>query len=183
MILGKSPLSPESQLIIRAVQNGATTLAESFLFMVAAGLVIGETWRSNRKEGKRRDDVRDRLEGLEENMQSIKDLLERGGSWKESIDEVKERYVMQWVNLIVRNEDFERILSTVVNNGLRAGWLSLGHGDGLGEMLPMLDPSKRPITKTIDAAPVTDNTVDSPLMPDPEPALQKTSDTAVHDEV
>jgi hypothetical protein len=77
---------------------------------------------------------------------------------------------LQWVKLIVRNEDFERILSTVVNNGLRAGWLSLGHGDGLGEMLPMLDPSKRPITKTIDAAPVTDTTVDSPLMPDPEPA-------------
>jgi hypothetical protein len=47
----------------------------------------------------------------------------------------------------------------------------------------MLDPSKRPITKTIDAAPVADTTVDSPLMPDPEPALQRTSDTAVHDEV
>ena len=77
----------------RAVQNGATTLAESFLFMVAAGLVIGETWRSNRKEGKRRDDVRERLEGLEENMQSIRDLLEKGGAWKESIDDVRERYV------------------------------------------------------------------------------------------
>lgn len=61
--------------------------------MVAAGLVIGETWRSNRKEGKRRDDVRERLEGLEENMQSIKELLEKGGSWKESIDDVRERYV------------------------------------------------------------------------------------------
>jgi hypothetical protein len=84
---------------------------------------------------------------------------------------------------MVRNEDFERILSTVVNNGLRAGWLSLGHGDGLGEMLPMLDPSKRPITKTIDAAPITDHSADSLLMPDPEPALQKTSDTVIHDEV
>ena len=94
MIPGRSLLRSWSQLIIRAVQNGATTLAESFLFMVAAGLVIGETWRSNRKEGKRRDDVRDRLEGLEENMQSIKELLERGGGWKESIDEVKERYVI-----------------------------------------------------------------------------------------
>lgn len=42
-----------------------------------------------------------------------------------------------------RNEDFERILSTVVNNGLRAGWLSLGHNDGLGDMLPLLDPAKQ----------------------------------------
>jgi len=41
-------------------------------------------------------------------------------------------------------------------------------------MLPMLDPSKRPVTKTIDAAPVTDTTVDSPLMPDPEPASKPT---------
>jgi hypothetical protein len=79
---------------IRAVQNGATTLAESFLFLVAAGLVIGETWRSNRKEGKRRDDVRDRLEGLEENVKAMRDLLEGGGAWKESIDEVRERYVI-----------------------------------------------------------------------------------------
>jgi hypothetical protein len=93
MIPGRPALRSVSPLTTRAVQNGATTLAESFLFMVAAGLVIGETWRSNRKEGKRRDDVRDRLEGLEENMQSIKELLERGGGWKESIEEVKERYV------------------------------------------------------------------------------------------
>jgi hypothetical protein len=73
------------------------------------------------------------------------------------------------------NADFERILSTVVNNGLRAGWLSLGHGDGLGEMLPMLDPSKRPMTQTIDPAPIPDTSVDSPLLPDPETA-QTSSD-------
>lgn len=62
--------------------------------MVAAGLVIGETWRSNRKEGKRRDDVRERLEGLEENVQSIRDLLQDGGTWRESIEDVRERYVL-----------------------------------------------------------------------------------------
>lgn len=77
--------------LCRAVQNGATTLAESFLFIVAAGLVLGETYRSNRKEGKRRDDVKERLESLEENVQSIKDLLEKGGAWKESIDDVRQR--------------------------------------------------------------------------------------------
>jgi hypothetical protein len=77
--------------IARAVQNGATTLAESFLFLVAAGLVLGETYRSNRKEGKRRDDVRERLEGLEENVKSIRDLLENGGAWKESIEDIRQR--------------------------------------------------------------------------------------------
>jgi hypothetical protein len=73
--------------------------------MVAAGLVIGETWRSNRKEGKRRDDVRDRLEGLEENVQSIRDLLQDGGAWRESIDEVRERYVFAILNLCHRREN------------------------------------------------------------------------------
>jgi hypothetical protein len=79
-----------------------------------------------------------------------------------------------------RNESFEKILSTVVNNGLRAGWLSLGHGDGLGEMLPLLDPSNRPVVKTIDPAPVSsvssindESTGDSPLMPDPGPVKQE----------
>jgi hypothetical protein len=81
-----------------------------------------------------------------------------------------------------RNENFERILSTVVSNGLRAGWLSLGHNDGLGEMLPMLDPSNRPITKTIDAAPVANDTADSPLLPDPEPAQRITTDKSVYSE-
>jgi hypothetical protein len=48
----------------------------------------------------------------------------------------------------------------------------------------MLDPSKRPITKTIDAAPVTDHSVDSPLMPDAEPAQQtRSTGDVVHDEV
>lgn len=73
------------------MQNGATTLAESFLFVVAAGLVLGETYRSNRKEGKRRDDVRERLESLEESVQSVRDLLQNGGAWKESIDDVRQR--------------------------------------------------------------------------------------------
>lgn len=75
----------------RAVQNGATTLAEAFLFLVAAGLVVGESYRSNRKEGKRRDEVKDRIEGLEENVKSMRELLENGGSWKESIDDMRQR--------------------------------------------------------------------------------------------
>jgi hypothetical protein len=48
-------------------------------------------------------------------------------------------------------------------------------------MLPMLDPSNRPATKTVDAAPIADTTIDSPLMPDPEPAVKSTS-TSTKDE-
>jgi hypothetical protein len=74
----------------RAVQNGATFLAESFLFAVAAGLVLGETWRSSRKETKRRDDVRERIEALEEEVRRSKEQLE-GRGLKDEIGELRER--------------------------------------------------------------------------------------------
>jgi optic atrophy 3 protein len=48
----------------RAIENGANFIAESFLFGVAAALVIGETWRSSRNQSRRRDDVDDRLDDL-----------------------------------------------------------------------------------------------------------------------
>ncbi len=81
--------------IVRAVQNGATTLAESFLFVVGIGLVLGESYRSSRKEGRRRDEVQDRLEGLEGEMKGIRALLEGGGAWETGLGETRDRLV--WV--------------------------------------------------------------------------------------
>lgn len=75
------------------MQSGATTLAESFLFIVGAGLVLGESYRSSRKEGKRRDDVQDRLEGLEGEMKGIRGLLE-GGAWETGLEEIREQCVL-----------------------------------------------------------------------------------------
>ena len=75
------------------MQNGATTLAETFLFVVGAGLVLGESYRSSRKEGKRRDEVHDRLEGLEGEMRVIRSLLEGGGGRGNGLEEARERYV------------------------------------------------------------------------------------------
>lgn len=46
-------------------------MAEGFLFFVGAGLVIGESYRSSRKEGKRRDMVAERLEDLETALEKI----------------------------------------------------------------------------------------------------------------
>jgi hypothetical protein len=50
-----------------------------------------------------------------------------------------------------RNDNLERVLSTVVTNGLKAGWLALGHNEleggvgeyaygGGGSVLPLLQP-------------------------------------------
>lgn len=60
----------------RAIENGANAMAEGFLFGVAALLIIGETWRSSRNTSKRRDDVNDRLETLQADVDGLKSHLE-----------------------------------------------------------------------------------------------------------
>jgi hypothetical protein len=55
------------------VQNGANTIAEGFLFFVGAGLVLGETYRSSRKNANRRDLVAERLDSLESEIQTLRD--------------------------------------------------------------------------------------------------------------
>ena len=62
-----------------AIDNGANFLAEGFLFTVAAGLILGETWRSSRNQSKRRDDVDDRIEDLQV---QVRELGERIGRWE-----------------------------------------------------------------------------------------------------
>ncbi|EIW68995.1 hypothetical protein M231_06843 [Tremella mesenterica] len=115
---------------VRAIQNGATFLAESFLFLVGAGLIVGETWRSSRKETRRRDEVHERLDNLEEDVKSIRGLLE-SATWREGVDDLRER-----------SEKLERVLETVISNGLKAGWLGLGHSDESGEGLPLLQMNR-----------------------------------------
>ncbi|WVQ78865.1 hypothetical protein IAT38_000956 [Cryptococcus sp. DSM 104549] len=111
----------------RAIQNGATTLAETFLFLVGVSLIAGESVRSSRKEGKRRDKVQDRLEGLEEEVKRLSEMLQ-----------AKQAEEMEGVEAIrQRSEDMEKVLSTVVNNGLKAGWMSLGHKES--EVLQLLE--------------------------------------------
>jgi len=41
-----------------------------------------------------------------------------------------------------RNANLERVLTAVVENGLRSGRLALGHQDGVGEVIPLLQASK-----------------------------------------
>lgn len=63
--------SLESRADNRAVQNGANTLAESFLFAVGAGLVLGETYRSSRKNAERRDNVAEELAWLRSRVEEL----------------------------------------------------------------------------------------------------------------
>ncbi|RMD40317.1 hypothetical protein DV735_g4809, partial [Chaetothyriales sp. CBS 134920] len=65
------PNKPKSQPRIRplseakAIESGANFISETFLFGVAASLILLESWRSRKKESTRRDDVAERLADLE----------------------------------------------------------------------------------------------------------------------
>lgn len=50
----------------KAIESGANFISETFLFMVAGGLILFESWRSRRKESTRRGDVEERLAVLEQ---------------------------------------------------------------------------------------------------------------------
>jgi len=59
----------------KAVEMGSNFISETFLFGVAASLILFEAWRSRRKENTRREDVADRLSDLEESENAARRAL------------------------------------------------------------------------------------------------------------
>ena len=59
----------------KAVESGANFISETFLFAVAASLILFESWRSRRKENSRREDVADRIAELEESERAARRAL------------------------------------------------------------------------------------------------------------
>ena len=72
---------------LRAIQNGANALAEGFLFSVAAGLILAETYRSSRSNTKRREDVDDRIEVLEERLAKAHTMIQQLEEKIQSVEE------------------------------------------------------------------------------------------------
>jgi myosin-1 len=56
----------------KAIDSGANFISETFLFLVAGGLIVFESWRSRRKENTRREDVQDRLIELEQSEKAAR---------------------------------------------------------------------------------------------------------------
>lgn len=84
----------------KAVTNGANALAEGFLFTLAAGLIMGESYRGSRSRAKQRDKTE---EGLEELTLVTKALAEKIGLDYASIERrVKE---MQEVQEAIRESE------------------------------------------------------------------------------
>ncbi|KAG7095602.1 hypothetical protein E1B28_006331 [Marasmius oreades] len=96
----------------RAIESGANALAEGFLFTVAAVLIIGESWRSSRNQSKRRDNVDDKLEDLDNRVAEVATQFNGLVSQMEEQLEEERR----------RNDELSRILQRMVEIGLRGGW-------------------------------------------------------------
>jgi uncharacterized coiled-coil protein SlyX len=128
-----------SQHSSRAIQNGANALAEGFLFTVAASLILAETYRSSRSNTKRREDVDDRIEDLEEQLAKAHAIIQRLEEKVRNVEEQEDiesaRFVFQPLYLFIdtlglitggpftsRNQEISRILARIVDIGLRGGW-------------------------------------------------------------
>lgn len=59
----------------KAIESGANFISESFLFIVAGGLILFESWRSRNKESTRREGVEGRLADLEQSEQAAREAL------------------------------------------------------------------------------------------------------------
>lgn len=69
----KPKIKPLSET--KAIETGANFISETFLFSVAAGLILFESWRSNRKAQNRRDKVSEQLSDLEEENKAARIAL------------------------------------------------------------------------------------------------------------
>ncbi|KAL4925515.1 OPA3 family protein [Aspergillus undulatus] len=80
----------------KAIESGATFISEGFLFLVAGGLILFESWRSRRKENTRRDDVAARLAELEETVEVYREAfisLEKSGDLPQSSRRILQRVI------------------------------------------------------------------------------------------
>lgn len=86
----------------RAIELGANFFSEAFIFGVAVGLLMVEAWRSRRKESARRDDVADRLEQLELEVEGLRSRLdpdlEDEMTLVEKVREARARKTWSWWN-------------------------------------------------------------------------------------
>ncbi|KAI0689840.1 optic atrophy 3 protein-domain-containing protein [Cytidiella melzeri] len=111
-LLGEAPKAIRPLSETRAIENGANTLAEGFLFGVAALLIIGETWRSSRSQSKRREGVDDKLDELQAQVESLTQRMDAMATASEE----------RWLGERDRNDELTRILERIVEIGLRGGW-------------------------------------------------------------
>lgn len=116
--MGENPKHIKPLSEAKAIQNGANTLAEGFLFAVAACLIVAESWRSSRSQSRRRDKVDDHLDELTGKITEVQRQMEERSSKEEE----------RWKEESHRNDELARVLSQILDLGLRGGWVEISEG-------------------------------------------------------
>lgn len=57
---------------VKAIETGANFVAESFIFAVGISVIVFEQWRQRRKAQNARDDIREDLEELQQELKTVK---------------------------------------------------------------------------------------------------------------
>ncbi|KAL1998499.1 hypothetical protein VTN02DRAFT_6060 [Thermoascus thermophilus] len=128
----------------KAIDSGANFISEAFLFMVAGGLIVFESWRSRRKETSRREDVEGRLAELEQSEKAArralvaleKELLELKSKTHAGVSKPGQRIIPREVWELEQKEEEEEARA----NGWRARLSSLFSFGKEGEK-PQAQPS------------------------------------------
>jgi optic atrophy 3 protein len=95
--LQEVPSNIISDIEPRAIQNGANFIAEGFLFSVGASLIIAETWRSSRSQSKRREDVDDKIEEMEQRLNRLIGMVEALDEHVRSVGKDVQVETARWV--------------------------------------------------------------------------------------
>lgn len=74
-LMGKSTFKVRPLNEAKAIESGATFVAEGFIFSVAGGLILYESFRARRKELNRRETVADDIETLQDEIEWLKEKL------------------------------------------------------------------------------------------------------------
>lgn len=61
----------------RAIETGANFVAETFVFSVAGGLILFESWRARRKDQQRRQGVSDDIENMQQRVARIEQIIDK----------------------------------------------------------------------------------------------------------
>lgn len=149
----------------KAIDSGANFISETFLFLVAGGLIVFESWRSRRKETNRQTNVQDRLNELEESEKAARRAL---GILEKELLELKAhqgKHPAKDMKRILPSEVWEDDGQDVVKVDEDQSWISR-----IWSYLPFSEPAakqpepaqaKAPVHAT-DKAAVCSSATDSP---------------------
>nr|OQO26425.1 hypothetical protein B0A51_04947 [Rachicladosporium sp. CCFEE 5018] len=80
----------------KAIELGANFFSEAFIFGVAVGLLVWDSWRSRSKASDRRDEVKERLDTLEAELERIR--IKSGLDFPIAVELPKEDTARAWYN-------------------------------------------------------------------------------------